>query len=376
MRLTLADNIPALLRSGDNFAYFAAFDDLTATNGKEYLFSGGSVVRYDGSPHFLCSEAKKFSTGLPAMITFDYAGEIFPDVPIMRSGWPPAMVLEPESMDEGRIARPDGYVPVVSDAGSVHGEMIGEIEQARDRIINGELLQVVLSREFPASPCRSTDALHTYLYSDRSLYVFYFRFGSYEVYGSSPEKLVQFHDGRVMMNPIAGTRRRGMTADEDIQLEKDLLLDSKELCEHRMLVDLTRNDLARVCDPESVLVTVDRKVRKYRSVQHIVSEVTGMLQSDRCADDVLRAVFPAGTVSGAPKKRALRVISEYEKTARGPYSGSLGVIGKNSMDLALIIRSRYGIDGKMITRAGAGIVKDSVPENESMEMLHKAATVM
>ncbi len=376
MCLTLADDIPGLLRSGDNFAYFAAFDDLTAVNGKEYLFSGGSVIRYDGTPHFLCHEAEKFSTGLPAMITFDYVGEIFPGVPIRKSEWPAALVLEPESRDEGRITRSDGYDPVVSDLGSGHCDMIAEIEQARDRIINGELLQVVLSREFPAAPRDAIDALHTYLYSDRSLYVFYFRFGRYEVYGSSPEKLVQFHDGRVIMNPIAGTRRRGRTADEDVKLEKELLLDSKELCEHRMLVDLTRNDLARVCDPESVVVTVDRSIRKYRSVQHIVSEVTGVLQKDRCADDVLRAVFPAGTVSGAPKKRALQIISEYEKTARGPYSGGLGVIGKDNMDLALIIRSRYGIDGKVITRAGAGIVKNSVPENESMEMLHKAATVM
>ena len=376
MHLTLADDIPGLLRSGDNFAYFAAFDDLTAVNGKEYLFSGGSVIRYDGTPHFLCHEAKKFSTGLPAMITFDYVGEIFPGVPIRKSEWPAALVLEPESRDEGRITRSDSYDPVVSDLGSGHCDMIAEIEQVRDRIINGELLQVVLSREFPAAPRDAIDALHTYLYSDRSLYVFYFRFGRYEVYGSSPEKLVQFHDGRVIMNPIAGTRRRGRTADEDVKLEKELLLDSKELCEHRMLVDLTRNDLARVCDPESVVVTVDRSIRKYRSVQHIVSEVIGVLQKDRCADDVLRAVFPAGTVSGAPKKRALQIISEYEKTARGPYSGGLGVIGKDNMDLALIIRSRYGIDGKVITRAGAGIVKDSVPENESMEMLHKAATVM
>ena len=376
MRLTLVANIPALLRSGDNFAYFAAFDDQTALKGKEYLFSGGSVVRYDGSPHFLCSEAKKFSTWLPALITFDYVGEIFPDVPIIRSEWPSALVLEPEMMDEGMITRSDGYDPVVPDLESGNCEMKEEIERARDRIINGELLQVVLSREFPAAPRDPVKALDTYLYSDRSLYVFFFKFGKYEVYGSSPEKLVQFREGRVIMNPIAGTRRRGRTVGEDVQLEKELLLDRKELCEHRMLVDLTRNDLARVCDPESVVVTVDRSVRKYRSVQHIVSEVTGVLRKDLCADDVLRSVFPAGTVSGAPKKRALQIISEYERTARGPYSGGLGVIGKDSMDLALTIRSRYGIDGRVITRAGAGVVKDSVPENESMEMLHKAATVM
>ncbi len=374
--MSLLERIPALVKSGTDFAYFVTFDDEKSIYGKERLFIGGNLVKFDESKHFLCRSATSKADYCPVIITFDYAMEIFPGIPLKESTWPKIMVLQPDVMLEGEIRRADTSDSIIPGRENADKKVISAIVEAREKIITGELLQVVLSKEFQTRHNSPVKSLKTYLTQDRSKYVYYYKFGSYEVFGSSPESLVRLNKGIATLNPIAGTRDRGRNTEEDSNLEHDLRVNGKELCEHRMLVDLSRNDLMKVCQPGTVEVVTDQKIRKYRSVQHIVSEVRGNLNHGECLDSLVYSVFPAGTVSGAPKKRALELIAELETTARGPYSGAIGIIGKDFLDLAITIRTCYGNDGAYITRAGAGIVKDSVPENELHEMFQKASTVI
>ncbi|MCZ7566675.1 MAG: anthranilate synthase component I [Burkholderiales bacterium] len=248
------------------------------------------------------------------------------------------------------------------------------VERAKRHIYDGDIMQVVLSQRmtqrFDAPPLalyRSLRALNP------SPYMFYFDFGDFHVIGASPEILVRLEGDTVTLRPIAGTRRRGGDADEDARLAAELLADPKERAEHVMLVDLGRNDVGRVAATGSVKVTETMTIERYSHVMHIVSNVEGRLKPGLDALDVLAATFPAGTVSGAPKLRAMEIIDALEPDARGVYAGAVGYLGFNGdMDLAIAIRTAVLKDRLLHVQAGAGIVADSVPESEWQETCNKA----
>ncbi len=374
--MVLIQQLRKAYSEGKNFAYFVSFDDRTGMSGHETLYVGGYVSEYDGSSHFICS-SDIGSEGIPAIISFDHVASIFPDIKFRRSAWPEIMILHPDSVLHGSYNRIPGTARSFGSKPAVElNGMREKIAYVREKIISGDLLQAVLSEEVSARGISPVNTLERVLAEDTSLYVYYFRFGRYELIGSSPERLITVTGRNAVVNPIAGTRRRDPDPLIDSSFGNDLMNDSKEQCEHRMLVDLARNDLTRIARPETVSVLENMSVRKYSSVQHLVSTVTGTLAEGTCADSVIKAVFPAGTVSGAPKKRALQLIGKLEERPRGAYSGAAGIIRKDGMDLALVIRSIYGIDGDLKVRAGAGIVKDSIPEREAEEILIKMAAVM
>ncbi len=241
----------------------------------------------------------------------------------------------------------------------------------------GDIMQVVLSQRlaipYRAAPLDLYRALRTL---NPSPYMYFMDLKDFHIVGSSPEILVRLEDGQVTVRPIAGTRPRGKTEGEDKALEQDLLADPKERAEHIMLVDLGRNDVGRVARTGSVKVTDKMVIERYSHVMHIVSNVVGELKDGMDAVDVLRATFPAGTVSGAPKVRAMEIIEELEPTRRGIYSGAVGYIGWNgNMDTAIAIRTAVIKDGALYIQAGAGIVADSVPRNEWNETMNKARAI-
>ncbi len=194
--------------------------------------------------------------------------------------------------------------------------------------------------------------------------------------GASPELLVRVRDGVVSTRPIAGTRPRSADPQRDMELEADLLADEKELAEHAMLVDLARNDVGRVAVPGSVTVPALHSIERYSHVMHIVSEVEGRLRPDRDAFDAVRSVFPAGTLSGAPKVRAMQAIAGLEQERRGPYGGAVGFLAPDDVEVAITIRAMVLVDGVAHVQAGAGIVADSVPERESAEVAAKAGAIL
>jgi Anthranilate/para-aminobenzoate synthases component I len=206
--------------------------------------------------------------------------------------------------------------------------------------------------------------------------MYFLDLGDFQIVGSSPEILVRLEDNTVTVRPIAGTRPRGKTEKEDVELENDLLQDPKELAEHLMLIDLGRNDVGRVADMGSVNLTDKMIIERYSHVMHIVSNVTGKLKKEMNAIDVLRSTFPAGTVSGAPKIRAMEIIDELEPVKRGVYSGAVGYISWNgNMDTAIAIRTAVIKDKTLHIQAGAGIVADSVPKNEWDETMNKGRAI-
>ncbi len=243
----------------------------------------------------------------------------------------------------------------------------------KDYIVAGDVMQTVLSQRmsipYVSPPLDVYRALRTL---NPSPYMYYMNMGDFYIVGSSPEILTRLEDGVVTVRPIAGTRPRGATEEEDRRLEEELLSDPKELAEHLMLIDLGRNDTGRVARTGTVKLTEKMVVERYSHVMHIVSNVTGELRPDMTAMDVLRATFPAGTVSGAPKIRAMEIIDELEPVKRGIYSGAVGYIGwQGNMDTAIAIRTAVIKDGTLHIQAGAGIVADSVPANEWEETLNK-----
>jgi anthranilate synthase component 1 len=206
--------------------------------------------------------------------------------------------------------------------------------------------------------------------------MFYLNLDDFHIVGSSPEILVRLEDNMVTVRPIAGTRRRGVTPEQDIELEKDLLADPKELAEHLMLIDLGRNDVGRVAEIGTVQLTDKMIVERYSHVMHIVSNVTGQLHQGENAFDVLAATFPAGTVSGAPKIRAMEIIDELEPVKRGVYAGAVGYIAwSGNLDTAIAIRTAVIKNNMLHIQAGAGIVYDSVPRNEWDETMNKGRAI-
>ena len=251
------------------------------------------------------------------------------------------------------------------------------VAEIRDEIIKGNLLQAVLSRRVEISTdLPAFEAYRRLRTANPSPYLFYLNFGDFELFGSSPEVHVKLKDDRVTIRPIAGTRRRGSDRYEDKRLEAELLADEKELAEHLMLVDLARNDIGRVCVPGSVTLTADRIVERYSHVMHIVSQVEGRLRNGQTGADLIRATFPAGTVSGAPKIRAIEVLDRIEPVSRRFYAGLVGYMEPGgSLDTCITIRSACKRGRSLVLQAGAGIVYDSRPEREYEETQEKLAAL-
>ena len=281
----------------------------------------------------------------------------------------------PEPLD----LAPSGAAEPVFTSSFERDAFIAGVRRIKEYIVAGDAFQVVLSQRlttaFEAHPFQLYRAIRTI---NPSPYLFNLDLGDFHIVGSSPEVLVRLEDGVVTVRPIAGTRRRGRTRAEDRALAAELAADEKELAEHRMLVDLGRNDVGRVSEYGTVTVPELMKVERYSHVMHLCSQVEGRARPGLSALDVLGACFPAGTVSGAPKIRAMEIIDELEPTARGPYAGAVGYIGWGGaqMDTAITIRTMVLRDGRAHVQAGAGIVADSDPEAEYEETVNKARALL
>ncbi|MBF0489870.1 MAG: anthranilate synthase component I [Candidatus Omnitrophica bacterium] len=248
------------------------------------------------------------------------------------------------------------------------------VETAQKHIYAGDIIQVVLSQRFETKISVEPFAIYRALRAlNPSPYMFYLNFDGLQLVGASPELLVRCEDGLVETRPIAGTRPRGKSEEEDLAFEKELLVDPKEKAEHVMLVDLGRNDLGRVCEQGTVKLSEFMVIERYSHVMHIVSNVQGQLSKDKDALDVLEASFPAGTVSGAPKIRAMEIIEDLESKRRGPYAGAVGYFSfSKNLDTCITIRTIVVHKGKAYVQAGAGLVADSNPATEYQETINKA----
>ena len=251
------------------------------------------------------------------------------------------------------------------------------VERIKQYIVDGDVMQVVLAQrmsvELDLPPLNVYRALR---HLNPSPYLFFLDLGDFQVIGSSPEILVRLENGVVTTRPLAGTRRRGRTEEEDLALEKELLSDPKELAEHLMLIDLGRNDIGRVAETGSVKVTDQMVIERYSHVMHISSSVEGKLRADKTAMDVLRATLPVGTLSGAPKIRAMQIIDELEPVKRGVYGGAVGYLSWNgNMDTAIAIRTAVMHQGRLYIEAGCGVVADSVPKLEWEETMNKGRAI-
>jgi Anthranilate/para-aminobenzoate synthases component I len=363
---SLFEKLKALRKSGKSFAYMCQFTDQERRIGQEKLFIGKEIVSSQDT-----SILDSLAGNIPVILSFSLVNSIYA-AHVMESAFDPVMILIPENIMEGRFVRTECqiYRPMmkyITDADMEH-----VIDQAKRRILNGEMLQVVLSKSFGPLSVDPDVLLKRYMEEDRSMYVFYYRFGDLELFGSTPENLVSVSGKDIMIEPIAGTREVSLIAEENLQRAQELLSDPKELLEHRMLVDLARNDIGKIAAYGSVRVEQSMEVRYFSSVMHLVSRVRGSLRDGVKRSEVVNAVFPAGTVSGAPKDRALRTIGEFEQTSRGPYAGAVGTLNNDSMDFALTIRSIYGEKGSYYVRSGSGIVKDSIAGAEVREIGMKA----
>jgi anthranilate synthase component 1 len=272
-----------------------------------------------------------------------------------------------------------GEAPSIPFASNVPREKFyANVLKAKEYITAGDIIQVVGSQRF-STPVKAAaiDVYRAARSVNPSPYMFLLELDGFSLVGASPEIHVRCEEGRVEIRPIAGTRHRGKTPEEDLALEKELLADPKERAEHVMLVDLARNDIGRVCDFGSVQVRDLMIIERYSHVMHIVSQVEGKLSSGKTPYDLMRATFPAGTVSGAPKIRAMQIISELEQTTRGPYAGCVGYFSFNgNLDTCIAIRTALIKDGRAYVQAGGGWVNDSTPENEFQETVNKAKAML
>ena len=252
------------------------------------------------------------------------------------------------------------------------------VEKAKKYIFEGDIFQVVLSNRLCADYKGSLIGVYEKLHKKNpSPYMFYFSSNDIEIAGASPETLVKVVDSTIMTYPLAGTRPRGKTAEEDIQLEQELLADEKEKAEHNMLVDLGRNDVGKIAQFGSVKVQEYMKILRFSTVMHIGSTVEGKIQQDKDALDAVDAILPAGTLSGAPKIRAMEIINELENEKRGIYGGAIGYLDfSGNIDTCIAIRLAFKKNNKIFVRSGAGIVMDSIPENEYQECINKAKSVV
>ncbi|MDF2606940.1 MAG: anthranilate synthase subunit [Bacillales bacterium] len=277
-------------------------------------------------------------------------------------------ITKPTSYEEIEQFNFDGFKSEFTKDEFIKGVLI-----AKEHIDAGDIFQVVLSQRMKSTYTGSPLALYRkHRKHNPTPYMFYIDFDDYTVIGSSPESLVKTVDKKIITNPIAGTKKRGKNLEEDLVIQSQLEKDEKELAEHKMLVDLSRNDLGRVSEFGTVRVTKFKEVEKFRHVMHLVSEVTGELAADKEPLDALSVSIPAGTVSGAPKIRAMEIINKLEKSRRGLYSGAVGYLSTNgNLDFALAIRTIILKDELAYIQAGAGIVYDSDPESEYEETINK-----
>jgi anthranilate synthase component 1 len=270
-------------------------------------------------------------------------------------------------------------VPSVPFTSNVTKEkFFANVEAAKKYITSGDIIQVVGSQRF-STPVKASplDIYRAARSINPSPYMFLLELDGFSLVGASPEIHVRCEEGKVEIRPIAGTRKRGKTEAEDLALEKELLADPKERAEHVMLVDLARNDLGRVCDYGSVAVKDLMIIERYSHVMHIVSQVEGKISADKTPYDLMRATFPAGTLSGAPKIRAMQIISELEQTARGPYGGCVGYFSfSGNLDCCITIRTALIKDGQAFVQAGGGWVNDSTPAGEYDETVNKAKAML
>ena len=283
------------------------------------------------------------------------------------------------------LDRPVDHAPEPADI-ALNGEVVSNttpaeykamVARAKDYIAAGDIFQVVLSQRFEAPfPLPAFSLYRALRRVNPSPFLYFLDFDGFSIVGSSPEILVRVREGEITIRPIAGTRPRGKTPEEDKRLGEELLADPKERAEHLMLLDLGRNDAGRVATLGSVRVTDQFFLEHYSHVMHIVSNVVAKLRPDRLALDALAAGFPAGTVSGAPKVRAMEIIDELEKEKRGPYAGCVGYFSADgAMDTCIVLRTALVKDGKVYVQAGAGIVADSNPDSEQQECINKAAAI-
>jgi anthranilate synthase component 1 len=276
------------------------------------------------------------------------------------------------------VSVPDEVPTIPFESNVPRENFFANVSRAKEYITSGDIIQVVGSQRF-STPVKAT-ALDVYRAArsiNPSPYMFLLELGSFSLVGASPEIHVRCEDGKVEIRPIAGTRRRGKTPSEDLALQKELLADPKERAEHVMLVDLARNDIGRVCDFGSVQVKDLMIIERYSHVMHIVSQVEGQLSKSKTPYDLMRATFPAGTLSGAPKIRAMQIISELEQTARGPYGGCVGYFSfSENLDCCITIRTALIKNGRAYIQAGGGWVNDSTPEDEFQETLNKAKAML
>jgi anthranilate synthase component 1 len=281
----------------------------------------------------------------------------------------PAYASEPSVPDHGAPAPASNTTP---------GDYKAMVKKAKDYILAGDIFQVVLSQRFSIPFSLPPFSLYRALRrTNPSPFLFFLDFGDFAIVGSSPEILIRLRDGKVTLRPLAGTRPRGATAAEDARLAEELLADEKERAEHLMLLDLGRNDVGRVARIGSVTVTEQMMIERYSHVMHIVSNVEGEIDPAHDAMDTLAGAFPAGTVSGAPKIRAMEIIDELEKEKRGVYAGAVGYFSANgSMDTCIVLRTALVKDGTMYVQAGAGIVADSDPDAEHRECQNKALALI
>lgn len=273
-------------------------------------------------------------------------------------------------LDDSMSVKLDGGIS----SNTTQKDFCESVEKAKEYIYEGDIFQVVLSQRFQNRFEGDRFMLYRALrMANPSPYLFYLDYEDFALVGSSPEVLVRVEDNQASLMPIAGTRPRGDTEGKDREFEEDLKNDPKEVAEHVMLVDLGRNDLTRVCRPETVKMTRNQVIERYSRVMHIVSEVSGELDENAHAVDALKYCFPAGTVSGAPKVRAMEIIDELETTRRGPYSGAVGYIDfSGNLDTCIAIRTIVATDDRAYIQAGAGVVADSVAQKEYEETENKA----
>jgi len=264
---------------------------------------------------------------------------------------------------------------------STQAEFVAMVERAKEHVVAGDVFQVVLSQRYELElKARPIDVYKVLRALNPSPYMYLLNFsdetGEYAIVGSSPEALVKVNGKHVVMHPIAGSRPRGATTEQDLSNEESLLADAKERAEHLMLVDLARNDLLKVCQPQSIEVSEFMKIERFSHIMHLVSTVEGELSEECSALDVFSATFPAGTLSGAPKPRALEIIDDLEPVGRGVFGGVVGYLDfSGNADLAICIRTAFMRDGLAHVQAGAGIVLDSVPNLEYEETIHKMGAV-
>ncbi|MBE0416920.1 MAG: anthranilate synthase component I [Coriobacteriia bacterium] len=414
----------SFLGVGDRETITAHVDEVVVENGGvvgeraadpltvlERRLAAGTVARVPGLPRFVggavgyvgyevaagFERVPRHGTEVPVpdmafmladiVIAFDHARRVMQVIAPVRPGAAPAAAYDRalgridaalRRIDAGPPGARLGSVGVAAEvplvAETTREEFLGSVARAKEHIAAGDIFQVVLSQRFSAP--YEGDGLDLYRVLrtvNPSPYMFCLRTRDVTLVGSSPEPLVRVEGDSVLTRPLAGTRPRGADLAEDGRLRADLLADEKERAEHVMLVDLGRNDLGRVCTPGSVTVDELMEVENYSHVMHIVSNVTGTLAPDKTAFDALRATFPAGTVSGAPKIRAMEIIRELEPAARGPYAGTVGYIGLDgAMDMCITIRTFVIAGGRVYLQSGAGIVADSDPQREYEETLHKA----